>query len=200
MAASKVLIYNMAAGIVGGNSKNLIASTTEESDIVTYCNQFYEESVDLTTVFIQPYRSRAYKTLSATANTIEKADWGYAYPLPSDYLEMINLTDENSRVADYPHDIIAYESGGDITQYIVSDESTCYIHYIKKMNYDNPVQMSVTFRRLVAANMAVLIAPFYAPKMLQMAEAQVEKWESRCADMNAGHVYIEEIVSSADIT
>ena len=193
---SKVTIFNSACGIIGGNNKGLILSDNEEGSIADHCREFYEEAVDISVIWLRPYKYIAYKSIAYTSNTVAKSDWSYAYAYPSNVLELIKYTDENSRIAEYDYDII---DDGDGNKYIVSDQSDCYLHYIKKPNYDDTTTMGAMLRRLIAANLAVLIAPFVKPKMLQVAEAQLEKWETRTADMNASHIYVEEIESSADI-
>ena len=192
MATNKVTLWNLAVGIVGGNSGGLIQSENEDSDLGDLCRAFWNEALDQSIIFLRPKETKAYVNIAETSDSPEMSDWTYAFDLPADYLDVIRYTDENDREANYPHDIVG--------EYIFSDVSDCYLYYVHKLDYDDTTKMSVSLRQLAVANLAVMIAPFYKPAMIPTAEAKLAKAEGRSADMDAWGQYEESVTSSADIT
>jgi len=181
MATSKVTLWNMAAGIVGGNAKGLILSEDSEGSLADHCLMFWDEAVDLSVEFVRPSRAKKYLNIPQTSDTVAKADWEYAFAIPADYVDLIQYTDVNDHTVNIEHEIIG--------NYIVSNEEDCYLYYLKKIDY---TVMNPSLRKLVAANLAVLIAPFIKPTMLSIAEAKLSVAEQRALDMEEDKEYVEE--------
>ena len=198
MATTKVTIWNMAVGIMGGNADGLILSADETGSVADHCREFWEEAVDTSLIYMQPIEATAYVDISESSDTPEAADWEYVYDLPADFLAMVHYTDETDRSVRYEYEIV-----GD---YIYSNEDSCYIKYIQKMDYDTVSDMSIQLRRLCAANLAVMIAPFFKPQMLNAAYANLERTKIMALEENNDHIYEDTtesaygIESSADIT
>ena len=192
MPTNHVTLWNQAAAIVGGNAKGLIQSSVEESSIADYCRAFWNEAVDVSLIFLRPVEAIKFVNIAASSDTPENSDWTYIYDLPADYLDLIVYADDADRTQNN-----AFEIVGD---YIFSDVNECYLKYLAKMDYEDTTKMSVGLRQLAVANLAVMIAPFYKPGMLQIAEGKLAKAEQRSSDMSTWHGYEEKVTSSADIT
>ena len=191
MATSKITLWNEAVGLIGGNAKGLILSVDEEGSLADHCRAFHREAVDRSITFLRPVEATKFVGITATSDTVAKSDWSYAFSLPADYLDLVKYTDEDDRTINTPFEIKG--------AYILSDTEDCYIEYIHKMDYEDTTEMSPFLKALIAANLAVMIAPFIKPAMLQIAEAKLARMEQRAGDMAQRHTYEEVVTSNADI-
>lgn len=193
MAIDEVTLWNLALGIIGGADKGLISSTSSEQAAATHCRAFWDEAVEQSIDLLRPDEARKYYNCaevdSDDADYPENSDWSYVFSLPADYLDLIKMTDENDRTANYDHEIVG--------EFILTEESDCYIFYYFKLT--DVSKMSPGLRRMIVAKLALMIAPHYKPRMLDVAIKNHDRVEAKAEESIYRHKYIPTSESLADI-
>jgi len=195
MAIDKVTLWNLALGVIGGAKNGLISSELSEQDAADYCRAFWEEAVDQSIIALRPDEATSYYNCaevdSDDADYPEQPDWGYVFSLPSGYLDMVKYTNEDDRTANYEHKVIG--------EFILSDEPDCYIEYVHQIDYDDVAKMSPGLRKMIVAQLAVMVCPHYKPNMLVTAINNLAKEEAKSEELVYRHKYLPTTESILDI-
>jgi hypothetical protein len=197
---TKVSIWNQAVAIIGGGEYGLIQGENDESSQAKWCRELWDAAVDHSIIALEPNEAKAYTTCSETAYDIEKADWGYAYTLPADFLHFISFVDESGRELTYEYDIISGLAGNIPQRFIVSDESSCYIKYLRKLSYDSTDQYSPELIDVIAHRLAVMIVPVFVPSMKAAVAAEYSKSLHDALGNARSQTYIEKTEWITDLT
>jgi len=139
--ASVVEICNRALQKLGAKR---ITTLTEDSVSSRACNAVYN-SIRLAELRSHPW-SCAIKRASLAASTTEpEFNKGYAYPLPSDFVRLI----ENDNGYNYNDNDWQIEG----TQIITDDSAPLYIRYIYDLS--DPAVMDAMLREVISCRMAI---------------------------------------------
>ena len=181
MAITKVAVWNRALAIIGGSKKGMVISENDESEQAKWLRMFWEDAVDYVVTLRNWYEALTYVVLAETGDTIEKAEWDVAYTRPPDCLRIIRFTDICDQTKNYPY--------AELRNYILSNETTGYLYYVRNMDYDDVTQMSTGMRSVIAARLAFEVAGVFKPKMQPVAERAYETALIRAEEMNAESVF-----------
>jgi len=155
MAVSKIKIINIACRRIGEQG---ITSLDEDSNVADVMNDIYDHCLDAE-LRDWPYPFATVTTELAALSSEEPPDFGYAFQLPADYLDMVEIVDPATGIQHYSYD---YRYGrakySEVTQwerredklYMNLDEVT--IKYIK-LEVD-PVKWDASFRDMFAWRLA----------------------------------------------
>ena len=184
MSATKVSIFNRSFAILGGSSRGLMISTEDDSDQASWCREFFDDAVDYVVTHKNWREAKEFAVLSETGDTIEKAEWDVAYTRPVDCLKILRFTDIADQTRNYPY--------AEMRKYILSNETTGYLHYIRNMSLSDVTQMSVHMRMAIAARLAYELAPVFKPNMQQAAQEAYEVALVRAEEMNSESVFVKD--------
>ena len=180
----------MSISVVGPTETGLIEDVDDEAPVCQWLRMFEQEAADYCVSLFDWIEATVFSELGATADTVAKADWAYAYDRPANFLRIANFTDEDDRAV-----TSAYEPLG---KYIVSNITPGYIKYVRKMALvpneaggTEVNEMSPTLRDLIAMRLAVLIAPVFNPKMKTLAIAEYDRSLREAERINQAQAYIE---------
>ena len=118
--------------------------------------------MDYCVVELKPIAAHKYAELSETDDEVEILEWVYAYTRPADCLTVVKVTD----VGDHTKRYKKKESG----KYNLCNVADVYLDYYTHLSYDDTAAMSVGFRQLVSARLAVKVAGIWKPDMIRIAE------------------------------
>ena len=184
MAFSRVVLWNNATSIFGGDSSGIIEEVTDEGDVAKWLRMFDQEACDYCVSLFDWQDAMAFSQVAAAVGTIARADWEYAYAKPANMLRIIDFTDEDGRLLQSPYELM----GG----YILCDQTPGYIKYIRQMvltSGGDLLLMSPALRDLIAKRLAVMISPVYMPAMKGTAIAEFEMSLNEARAVNQDNVY-----------
>jgi len=166
MAQTKTDLANLALALVGGAGIDTgafqitsIADTSSKTAIL--CNTHYEQARRETLVRAWWDEAAKYADLGAELSDIEKADWDYAFNLPSDYLGRCEQINESYHASTKPRYLIRYDheimSGKLLTNDLTNEAGTsAYIRYIWDLT--DTAKLSPLLFKAIATNLAATIA------------------------------------------
>jgi hypothetical protein len=120
-------ICNMALGRIGEKTVTSAQITANTEPRAIQCNLHYAQSRDalLRSGLWRFARARDELTANDTSPDFE---WDYAFDLPTDFLRLISVFSDNSALGQ--NTLFSYKLEG---KQLLTDESTCYLRYIKKV-------------------------------------------------------------------
>ena len=190
MAISRTTVWNNAISVMGGDATGIIQDVDDKGDVAKWLRAFEEDAAEFCIALFPWQEATAFVQLGTTSDTVAKADWGFAYDKPSDFLKIIDFTNECGRAIKEPYEILG--------KYIVSDADPGYIRYVRKMAFvpDNTgdselLDMSPQLRDLIAKRLAVMIAPVYKPKMLSTAVGQFDLSLNEARAVTQDNVFVK---------
>lgn len=141
--ASDISISNQALIIIGGET---ITSLTEDSQEARLCNELFYPSLN-TLLQEHPFNFSLKRATLAQSATAPEWEYTYAYPLPSECLQVIAFEDEG-----YGYEFVI-EDGS-----VLTNQATCKIKYVSEMTDMN--KLSPIFRQAFTAYLASQLSPF----------------------------------------
>ena len=184
MAVSRVLMWNDAISILGGDAAGIIQETTDEGDVAKWLRMFDQEACDYCVSLFDWQDAMAFAEVAAAETTVNRADWEYAYLKPANMLRIIDFTDVDGRLLKSPFELMG--------EHILCDQTPGYIKYIRQMvltSGDDLVYMSPTLRSLIAKRLAVMISPVYRPEMKGVAVSEFDMALNEARALNQDNVY-----------
>lgn len=130
---SAVTICNTALGMLGAQS---ITSLDESSDRARLCKTFYESSRQAL-LRMHPWSCATKRVEIAPLATAPVFGWGYAFPLPADFVRVLDCNETDYRLED---------------RHVLSNSGVLHLVYV----YDN--QNESTWDSLLTEAMSIMLA------------------------------------------
>lgn len=160
-------ICNSALGKIGAARINNYDDSTESNPAAIQCRTHYEVARD--SLLRSHVWSFAVNRASLTAETnAPDFEYDYQFTLPSDFIRLLNIYEGDNYTELY--DSYTIENGK-----ILSNDSTCYIKYIKRVT--DPVKFDTMFVEVLILSLALkLIGPLAggAPKLQQSIQIELD--------------------------
>jgi hypothetical protein len=158
----------MALGRIGANRINDLNDDTETSQEAILCRLFYAQTRDALQRSNLWRFARARETLSP--NTVSPDfEYSYAYDLPSDFLRMISIFEDNDDGANISRYTYSLEG-----KQLLSDEDSMEIRYIRQVT--DPTVFDPLFVEVLVLQLALkLVMPLSQDKVLRR-ELYTELW------------------------
>jgi len=155
---STVAIASNALNLLGENE---ITSFTDDSVRAKLCNRHFSPSRDQALEDFKPNFAKAYMTLAASVTSpISGSGWIYSFPLPADYIAMVEVLPE-------------YTDYEIVSNHIYTNESSALVKYIYRQ--EDSTTWTPLFSDAVMYQLAYRIAPVLkASKREEMFEAYLE--------------------------
>lgn len=190
---SKVDIYNIALGRLGGNQFERVNTPEEEGTVATLCHTFYPHALDKALAHSEWSFARKTVVLAPKADDMPNPDYPYRYGIPTDCIRPIYLRGESKGATgrdccqeydyrvpfDYPYII----DGSDL----LTTLSPAVLTYVRRV--EDPVSWPPMFGDAVAYMLASELATAYVndpqrqQMFLEMAERRLD--EAAAIELNS---------------
>jgi len=174
MLATEVEVCNHALTMLG---ESRISSLEDANERARVCSVVYDQTRDeLLSDFEWPFAIER-RSLAAVSET-NITEFDYKYALPSDYLKLLDILDDETYAIHRNYKLATLEYRIEGNRLLI-DLSPCYIRYIKRVTAPNlyPESFSSAFVYSIAAKIAPRLSQNFglAQQMAQMAAGALLK-------------------------
>jgi hypothetical protein len=139
----------------GGGAKRILSLTDSVGSAGIASDVLASERDDLLRSAVWNFAITRAKL--AQLSTLPVFGWSYAYSLPSDWIRVVSVHDNEAGTGAVPYRIESVEQGdGSFVNVIVSDASDIYLRYCRQIT--DPNLMTASFRQVLILRMAKIFA------------------------------------------
>lgn len=162
-AISETSICNMALGRFGGKRINDISDASPQAQA---CRDFYYNTRDAL-LRSHTWSFATGRSSLSESSTTPSFGWGHKFILPTDFLRLNEINEENVLVKDLP--TISYSIEG---QFLLTDEESIDIIYTKQI--DDPTKFDPMFAEAFVLALAVKLLPPLAEDKVAVRDMRQE--------------------------
>ena len=185
MAIAEIDVINLGIALYGGTD---IASKTANTKSAKLAKKFFQVSSKATFELPYDWRFATHRLQLAQTTAPSFGSYSYQYLLPSKYVRLIHLIDEDDDEVEYPYRReIWLDANKKERPVFLSNETTAYIRYIRELEVGN---WPMWFARLVALDLSmILVAPVAQDKvqknlLLKQALDPIHGWLAQAIQAN----------------